>query len=134
MKITVETTAKVPISKVWKSYTSPEDIIKWNAASDDWHTVKSAVDLRAGGQFSSRMEAKDGSFGFDFEGTYTNIVENRLIEYSFGERNAKVEFSETPSGINVRVTFDAEDSHSIDQQRDGWQAILNNFKRHTEGN
>jgi uncharacterized protein YndB with AHSA1/START domain len=134
MKITVETTAKVPLSKVWKSYTSPEDIIKWNAASDDWHTVKSAVDLRVGGQFSSRMEAKDGSFGFDFAGTYTNIVENRLIEYSFGERNAKVEFSETPSGINVRVTFDAEDSHSIDQQRDGWQAILNNFKRHTEGN
>lgn len=132
MKIIVETSVISSMSKVWKSYTSPENIIKWNAASDDWHTVKSVVDLRVGGLFSSRMEAKDGSFGFDFEGMYTNIIENSLIEYSFGGRSAKVEFSETPSGINVKVTFDSEDSHSIDQQRDGWQAILNNFKRHTE--
>lgn len=133
MKITVETNVHAPIDKVWQAYTTPDDIIQWNAASDDWHTTKSSVDLRAGGAFSSRMEAKDGSFGFDFAGTYTNVVPNRLIEYSFGERKAKVEFMERPEGVSVRVTFDAESTHSVEQQQAGWQAILNNFARHVEG-
>lgn len=133
MKITVETNVRAPIERVWKAYTTPEDIVKWNAASDDWHTTKSSVDLRVGGTFSSRMEAKDGSFGFDFAGTYTNIVPNRLLEYSFGDRAAKVEFTEMSGGVNVRVVFDAETTHSIEQQRGGWQAILDNFAGHVEG-
>jgi uncharacterized protein YndB with AHSA1/START domain len=133
MKITVETNVRAPIERVWKAYTTPEDIVRWNAASDDWHTTKSSVDLRVGGVFSSRMEAKDGSFGFDFAGTYTNIVPNRLLEYSFGDRAAKIEFTEMSDGVNVRVVFDAEATHSVEQQQDGWQAILNNFARHVEG-
>jgi uncharacterized protein YndB with AHSA1/START domain len=133
MKITVETTVRAPIEKVWQAYTTPEDIIQWNAASDDWHTTQSSVDLRVGGAFSSRMEAKDGSFGFDFAGTYTNVVPHRLIEYSFGDREARIEFVEKPEGVSVSVSFDAESSHSIEQQRDGWLAILNNFARHVEG-
>jgi len=127
MKISVETTVDAPIEKVWNAYTTPEDIKQWNAASGDWHTTAASVDLREGGAFSSRMEAKDGSMGFDFSGTYTRIVEQRLIEYSFGDRAAQVEFSETPDGIRVQVTFDSESSHSEEQQREGWQAILNNF-------
>jgi len=132
MKITVETIVDAPIGRVWQAYTTPEDIVQWNAASDDWHTTKSTVDLRVGGAFSSRMEAKDGSFGFDFAGTYTNVMANRLLEYSFGDRTARVEFAETPSGVNVKVTFDAETTHSVEQQQAGWQSILNNFKRHVE--
>jgi uncharacterized protein YndB with AHSA1/START domain len=133
MQIVVETHVHAPIEKVWQAYTTPEDIVQWNAASDDWHTTKASVDLRVGGAFSSRMEAKDGSFGFDFAGTYTHVVPNRLIEYSFGDRTAKVEFTERPEGINVRVSFDAETTHPIEQQQVGWQAILNNFARHVEG-
>jgi uncharacterized protein YndB with AHSA1/START domain len=133
MQIVVETHVHAPIEKVWQAYTTPEDIVQWNAASDDWHTTKASVDLRVGGAFSSRMEAKDGSFGFDFAGTYTHVVPNRLIEYSFEDRTAKVEFTERPEGINVRVSFDAETTHPIEQQQVGWQAILNNFARHVEG-
>ena len=133
MKITVETNVRAPIERVWQAYTTPDDIVQWNAASDDWHTTKSCVDLRTGGAFSSRMEAKDGSVGFDFAGTYTNIVPNRLIEYSFGDRAARIEFTEKPEGVSVRVSFDAESTHSIEQQQAGWQAILNNFARHVEG-
>ncbi|HBD32816.1 MAG TPA: ATPase, partial [Cupriavidus sp.] len=94
MNVTVETTVAAPVGKVWRAYTTPEDIKQWNAASDDWHTTAATVDLREGGAFSSRMEAKDGSMGFDFAGTYTKIVENKLIEYAFGDRTAKVEFLE----------------------------------------
>ena len=130
MKITVETKIAASIEVVWRAYTTPEAIMQWNAASDDWHTTSSVVDLRVGGSFSSRMEAKDGSFGFDFAGTYTNIVPNQLLEYSFGDRCARVEFTQVADGVDVRVTFDAETTHSIDQQRDGWQAILNNFARY----
>jgi len=132
MKITVDTTVRAPIGKVWRAYTTPKDIMQWNAASDDWHTTTASVDLRAGGAFSSRMEAKDGSMGFDFAGTYTRVVPNQLIEYSFGDRAATVEFVEIQDGTRVRVTFDAESTHSIEQQRDGWQAILDRFARHVE--
>jgi uncharacterized protein YndB with AHSA1/START domain len=132
MKITVQAQVRAPIASVWRAYTSPEDIVQWNAASDDWHTTKATVDLRPGGAFSSRMEAKDGSFGFDFEGTYTNIVPNSLIEYAFGDRMARVEFAEGQSGVSVTVTFDAEQTHSLDQQREGWQAILDRFRQHVE--
>ena len=130
MKISVETTVPAPIEVVWRAYTSPEDINQWNAASEDWHTTDARVDLRVGGEFSSRMEAKDGSMGFDFAGTYTNIVKHQLIEYAFGDRTARVEFNEDPNGVKVRVSFDSESTHSVEQQRDGWQAILDNFARH----
>ena len=130
MKITVETTIDAPVEKVWHAWTTPEDITQWNAASDDWHTTKASVDLRVGGTFSSRMEAKDGSMGFDFAGTYTRIVENQLIECAFGDRAMLVEFLSGKNGVTVRETFDAEETHSIEQQRAGWQAILDNFARH----
>ena len=132
MKITVETQISAPIASVWQAYTTPEAITQWNAASDDWHTTRATVDLREGGNFCSRMEAKDGSMGFDFEGTYTRIVENSLIEYTLGGREAQVKFIDGDDAVIVRVTFDSEDTHSTEQQRDGWQSILNNFKRHVE--
>jgi uncharacterized protein YndB with AHSA1/START domain len=132
MKITVETEVAAPINSVWRTYTTPEDIKQWNAASDDWHTTAATVDLRVGGNFSSRMEAKDGSFGFDFAGTYTAVVKNELLEYSFGDRKTSVEFKKSTKGVRVIVTFDAETTHSIEQQQQGWQAILNNFARYAE--
>lgn len=132
MMITVETIVAAPVAEVWRAYTTPDDIKQWNTASDDWHTTTATVDLRVGGDFSSRMEAKDGSMGFDFAGTYTNIIEHQLIEYSFGGRTAQVEFADHPRGVTVRVSFDSESTHSIEQQREGWQAILNNFARHVE--
>ena len=132
MNITVEAIVKAPVSEVWRAYTTPDDIKLWNAASDDWHTTKSTVDLRAGRAFTSRMEAKDGSFGFDFAGTYTKIVPNALIEYTFGDRAGVVEFEPGADGVTVRVTFDAESEHPVEQQRQGWQAILNNFAKHVE--
>ena len=130
MKITVETLVNAPVAKVWSAYTTPEDIKHWNTASDDRHTTTSTVDLRVGGRFSSRMEASDGSFGFDFAGTYTKIVPEELIAYSFGDRAGKVEFIPGANGVTVRVTFDAETTHPEEQQRQGWQAILNNFAKH----
>lgn len=132
MRITVETLVDAPIAKVWSAYTTPADIKQWNTASDDWHTTQSTVDLREGGAFCSRMEAKDGSFGFDFAGTYTRIVPQQLIEYVFGDRQGIVEFLPGAKGVMVRSTFEAEAQHSIEQQRDGWQAILNNFGKHVE--
>jgi uncharacterized protein YndB with AHSA1/START domain len=133
MKITVEVLVNAPIAKVWDAYTTPEDIKQWNAASEDWHTTQSTVDLRVGGAFTSRMEAKDGSFGFDFAGTYTKIVPHQLIEYTFGDRAGAVEFVPDANGVTVRSTFDAETENPVEQQRQGWQAILNNFARHVEG-
>jgi len=130
MKITVATVVAAPITAVWQAYVTPEDIMAWNTASPDWHTTAASVDLRPGGKFSSRMEAKDGSFGFDFAGEYTKIVPHRLIEYSFGDRTGVVEFAEEAAGIKVTVTFDSEPTHSEEQQRSGWQAILDNFARH----
>ena len=132
MKLIVETTVNAPIDKVWRAYTTPDDIKVWNTPSDDWHTTKSAADLRAGGAFSSRMEAKDGSVGFDFAGRYTKIVPHKLIEDSFGDRVGAVEFLPGANGVTVRVTFDAESQNSVEQQRQGWQAILNNFAKHVE--
>jgi uncharacterized protein YndB with AHSA1/START domain len=131
-KITVETHVAAPVQDVWRAWNTPDDIKQWNAASDDWHTTKSAVDLRVGGTFSSRMEARDGSMGFDFAGTYTKVVEHELIESTFGGRVLLVEFIPDHDGVTVRETFDAEGTHSLEQQRSGWQAILDNFKRHVE--
>lgn len=132
MKITIETRVAAPVAAVWKAWTTPEDIVQWNTASDDWHTPRASVDLRVGGVFSSRMEARDGSMGFDFEGTYTEVVPQQRLVASFGGRELRVEFIEEAGVVTVRETFDAEETHSIDQQRAGWQAILDRFARHVE--
>ena len=132
MKISVETTVAAPIEQVWRAYTTPEAMKQWNAASEDWHTTTATVDVRVGGAFSSRMEAKDDNMGFDFAGTSTRIVEHELIEYSFGDRMAQVAFTDSPHGVKVQGTFDSEPTHSIEQQQQGWQAILNHFARHVE--
>jgi uncharacterized protein YndB with AHSA1/START domain len=137
MKITVEANIAAPIEEVWRAWTTPEDIMQWNAASDDWHTTAATVDLREGGAFSSRMEAKDGSMGFDFAGTYTRVIPYQLIESSVGDRTILVEFlpghGEHSAHVTVRETFDSEPTHSEEQQRQGWQAILNNFAKHVDG-
>lgn len=133
MKITVEATVAAPVAEVWRAWTTPDDIIQWNAASDDWHTTAATVDLRVGGAFSSRMEAKDGSMGFDFAGTYTKIVPHQLLECEFGGRSLVVEFMPAGDKVTVRETFDAEEIHSPEMQRAGWQAILDRFARHVEG-
>jgi uncharacterized protein YndB with AHSA1/START domain len=132
-KLTVEAKIAAPVHEVWRAWNTPDDIKQWNAASADWHTTKATVDLRVGGGFSSRMEAKDGSMGFDFAGTFTKVIEHELIESSFGDRVLLVEFLSGPDGVTVRETFDAETTYPIEQQRQGWQAILNNFARHVEG-
>lgn len=132
MNITIEAIIAAPISKVWTLYNAPEHIKQWNTASEDWHTTASTVDLREGGQFSSRMEAKDGSMGFDFAGTFTKIVEHELIEYTFGDRKATIQFAESEDGVKLGITFEAETIYPIEQQQQGWQAILNNFKRYVE--
>lgn len=132
MKIVVSTVVQAPIQEVWQAYTTPEDIMAWNAASPDWHTTAATVDLRPGGHFSSRMEAKDGSFGFDFAGEYTRVVPFQAIEYRFGGRMASVDFEDGADGVTVRVSFDSESTHSEEQQREGWQAILDSFARHAE--
>lgn len=132
MNITIEAIIAAPISKVWTLYNAPEHIKQWNAASEDWHTTASTVDLREGGQFSSRMEAKDGSMGFDFAGTFTKIVEHELIEYTFGDRKATIQFADSEDGVKLGITFEAETIYPIEQQQQGWQAILSNFKRYVE--
>lgn len=133
MKITIETVVAAPVADVWRAWTTPQDIMQWNAASDDWHTTKAAVDLRVGGKFSSRMEARDGSMGFDFAGTYTRLVEHELIEYAMEDgRVVRVEFAAAARGVTVRETFDTEDSHTAEQQRQGWQAILNRFAKYVQ--
>jgi len=133
--ITVQNTVNSPIEKVWETWTKPEHIMKWNAASEDWHTPKAENDPRTGGKFSSRMEAKDGSFGFDFEGVYDEVIPQKLISYSMPDgRKVKITFESNGNETKVTETFDAENTHSAEMQRDGWQAILDNFKKYTEAN
>ena len=133
VKITVETIVKAPLNKVWDAWNNPADIQRWNAAQDDWHTTRSSVDLREGGKFLSRMEAKDGSAGFDFEGVYTRVVPKRAVEYRMSDgREVQVEFVERPGGVLVKETFDAESENPPELQRQGWQAILDNFGRYVE--
>jgi uncharacterized protein YndB with AHSA1/START domain len=133
MKITVETVVKSKPSKVWQAWNNPADIRQWNAAQDDWHTTRSTVDLREGGKFLARMEAKDGSQGFDLEGTYTRVVPQKTIEFRMSDgREVQVEFVERAGGVLVRETFDAETENPPELQRTGWQAILDNFRRHVE--
>jgi uncharacterized protein YndB with AHSA1/START domain len=133
--ITVERTIKAPEEKVWEYWTKPEHITKWNYASDDWHTPWAKADFREGGNFTARMEAKDGSMGFDFGGVYDVIRPNQYIEYTIGDgRKVKISFSAQGNTTKVVESFEAEDTHSIEMQRGGWQAILDNFKKYTEAN
>jgi uncharacterized protein YndB with AHSA1/START domain len=133
--ITIETTIKAPVEKVWQYWTSPQHIVNWNSASDDWHTPKAENDLRVGGKFASRMEAKDGSQGFDFSGIYNAVQTNQHIEYTMGDgRKVKVVFTSNGDETKVVEDFEAESTYPVEMQREGWQAILNNFKKYVEGN
>jgi len=133
MQITVETIVNAPISRVWEAWTNPADIVKWNFASPDWHCPSAHVDLRVGGVFGSRMEAKDGSFGFDFGATISALEPEALLQYDLGDgRKVDVRFAQTASGVQVTESFDAEDENSAEMQRAGWQAILDNFRKHVE--
>ncbi len=134
-KITVEAKINAPVEKVWELWTSPKHITQWNNASDDWHTPKAENDLRVGGKFLSRMEAKDGSFGFDFGGEYHQVEPHKLIAYKMGDdREVKIEFISNGNETTVIETFEAEATNSIEIQKGGWQAILNNFKKYVENN
>ena len=131
--ITVQCTVNVPIDKVWEFWTVPEHIIKWNNASEDWHTPKAINDLKVGGKFCYTMAAKDESMRFDFEGEYTNLNHYSIIEYKLDDnRLVKITFEAVANGVIVSEYFDAEEKHSGEMQRQGWQAILNNFKNYTE--
>ena len=133
--ITIEATLNAPISKVWEYWTKPEHIVKWNQASDDWHTTRAENDLREGGKFSSRLEAKDGSFGFDFGGVYDKVKEKEYIEYTMGDgRKVKIFFISQNDKTKIIETFEAENTNSLEMQKDGWQAILENFKKYSESN
>lgn len=131
--ITVKTIVHVPIERAWKYFTEPEHVRRWNNASDDWHTPEAENDLRVGGKFRYRMEAKDGSSGFDFEGMYTTVEENKKIGYTMtGGRTVDVEFAKRGSGYEVIETFEAEEENPLEMQRSGWQSILDNFKKYVE--
>ena len=133
--ITVETLVNAPVDKVWEFWTKPEHITKWNNASEDWHTPKAENDLRVGGAFSSRMEAKDGSFGFDFGGVYDELKTNELIAYTLGDdRRVKITFVADGQTTKVTEIFEAEAVNPAEMQQTGWQAILDNFKKYAEAN
>lgn len=139
--ITIETIVNAPIEKVWEYWTKPEHIEKWAFASDDWEATDATNDLRTGGTFSTTMGAKDKSESFDFGGTYTNVVASQTIEYDMSvdenetkARHVRIDFSTTPEGTKIVQTFEPEQENSEDLQREGWQAILDNFKKHVESN
>jgi uncharacterized protein YndB with AHSA1/START domain len=133
--ITVQTIVNAPIEKVWQCWTSPGHIMQWCQASDDWHAPYAENDLRTGGKFKTRMEAKDGSMGFDFGGVYSNVEQNKVIEYAMGDgRKVKVEFADQADRTKVTETFDPESTNPVEMQRGGWQAILDNFRKYTEAN
>jgi uncharacterized protein YndB with AHSA1/START domain len=133
VKITVKTTVHAPVEKVWEYWTEPEHITKWNNASDDWHTPLAENDLTVGGKFLTRMEAKDGSFGFDFAGVYDEVKLNEVIAYTLGDgRKVNITFKGQGNETEVIETFDAETTNPIEMQQAGWQAILDNFKKYVE--
>lgn len=131
--LTVAATVNAPVEKVWKTWSIPEDIMKWNSPSDDWHTPSATNDLRPGGKFTSRMEAKDGSWGFDFAGIYDAVEEHKLIEYTIADgRTVKVVFEANGNTTTVTEFFEPESENPIEMQQAGWQAIMDNFKKYTE--
>ncbi|MES2655113.1 MAG: SRPBCC family protein [Bacteroidota bacterium] len=133
--ITIEAQVDAPVEKVWEFWTLPKHIMQWNNAADDWHTTKAENDVRAGGAFSSRMEAKDGSFGFDFGGVYDEVKPNELLAYTLGDgRKVKILFGQQGNQTKITETFGAEEQNTIALQEFGWQSILNNFKKYAEAN
>ncbi len=133
--ITVRVTVNSPVEKVWKHWTLPKSIKAWNNASDDWYTPSASNDLRKGGKFNYRMEARDGSMGFDFEGTYDKVIEDNQIDYTLGDgRKVRVSFTSNGKTTDVIETFEAEKVNPIEKQRSGWQSIMDNFKKYTEAN
>ena len=134
MKVTVETVVAAPMEVVWSAWTEPEHITKWCAASVDWHAPRAENDLQIGGRFTTRMEARDGSAGFDFGGVYTALEEHSKIEYMMDDgRTVQIHFETTGEGIEIIETFDTENKNSAEMQRAGWQSILNRFKEYAEG-
>ncbi|WP_149276542.1 SRPBCC family protein [Pareuzebyella sediminis] len=134
-KITIEAKVKAPIEKVWKYWTDPKHIVKWNSASEDWHTTKTENNLQVGGKFTFRMEAKDGSMGFDFGGTYDQVKPREKISYTLhDDRKVQVTFVEEDRQTKVVEVFETETTNPVEMQRNGWQAILDNFKVYTESN
>ncbi len=133
MKITIATDVNAPLAIVWNAWITPQDITQWNFASDDWCCPRADIDLQAGGKFNYRMEAKDGSMGFDFEGEFTHIIPEKSLHFTLGDdRTVCVDFTATDQGTRVTETFEAEDEYSAEQQKTGWHSILNNFKQHVE--
>jgi uncharacterized protein YndB with AHSA1/START domain len=133
--VTVETIVRVPVEKAWMFWTTPEHIIQWNNASDDWHTPRAENDLRKGGSFLSRMEARDGSMGFDFGGVYDEVIPNQEISYTMGDgRKVNIRFVPEGNATKIIESFEAENTHPVEMQRAGWQAILDNYKKHAENN
>lgn len=131
--ITIQTVVNAPIAKVWERWNAPEHVTRWAFASDDWEAPSAENDLRDGGRFTTVMAAKDGSASFDFAGTYTAVKENELIEYNMSDgRHVKTEFTQTPDGVQITQSFDPEDENPEEMQRDGWQSILDNFKKYVE--
>jgi uncharacterized protein YndB with AHSA1/START domain len=134
-QITVQSTVKAPVEKVWKLWNEPEHIIQWCSATPEWHTPRAENDLRTGGKFSSRMEARDGSMGFDFGGVYDNVKTNEHIAYTMGDgRKTTIRFTTQGNETTIVETFDAEGQNPVEMQRAGWQAILDNFKAYAEAN
>lgn len=133
--ITIETLVAAPTEKAWDYYTLPEHITQWNFADPSWHCPNAENDLQVGGKYKARMEAKDGSFGFDFEATYIEVSEQKKIGYVLGDdRKVHVFFQPQGDSTHVKIIFDAEDQNSLELQKNGWQAILDNFARYTESN
>ena len=133
--ITISTTVNAPVAKVWDYWTAPEHITKWCQASDDWHAPYADNDLKEGGRFKTTMAAKDGSFSFDFGGVYTKVEEHETIDYTIDDgRKVSVQFTDNGNSTDIVETFEAEETNTIELQRGGWQAILDNFKKYTENN
>ena len=133
--ITIKASVAAPIDKIWEYWNGPEHVKKWNAASDDWHTPRAENDLRPGGKFSVRMEAKDGSFGFDFAGTNKVVDKPNRLEYEIGDgRQVEVSFVQDGDQTHIAETFEPEGQNPVEMQQVGWQMILNNFKKYAESN
>ena len=133
--ITIKANVNASPEKIWELWNGPEHITKWNSPSPDWHTTKAESDLRPGGSFNSRMEAKDGSMGFDFSGIYSEVKAPELLTYKLVDgRKVSVHFEATDKGVTITETFDPETVNPVEMQREGWQAILDNFKAYAENN
>jgi uncharacterized protein YndB with AHSA1/START domain len=132
-KVTIDTTIAAPVERAWQAFTTPADITQWNFAAHTWCCPSAEADLRVGGLYKARMEARDGSFGFDFEAVYEEVEPRRAVTLAMADgRRARTTFEPAGTGTRVTTVFDAETENPIEMQRGGWQAILDNFRRHVE--